>query len=532
MLGMSTLELLSAIGRQGCYLIIGLFLLLCSYRILLHPLRGYPGPFLAKVTAFYAGFYVVKKSLHLKMLENHRRYGSVVRLGPDRLVFNTVTAFRVIYQSDQSVKSYTYQSTTKDFPVNMFTERDHASHLAKRKLIEQAITEKSMRSFGPDMVRQINTYLKQVIEASRTPTPVNITEKARHLALDIVGQLAFGQNLHVQTSQENRFIMDAMSFGHYRLNIYHHMYFLSKIEPTRIINYITSRYRQKYWLLLQTMIKTRMGEERNARPDFYSFVSDTLEAEPDTLRGGSMWTEALFFMSAGGDTVATLTCAIFFYLSRNPECYSTLAHEIRSTFFSGHDIQGGPQLADCVYLRACIDESLRMSPPSPSNHWREQDPDDTKPLMIDGNVIPRGTLISVSPYALQHNEAYFPDSFAFKPERWLDTPGKEEARKIAYDAFGAFSIGPRNCAGKAMAYLEASLVVAKTLWYFDFEPAPGKLGQIGGGVSGAKDGRDRLDEYQLFDIFTSRHDGPYLIFRPQGDVSDKGLGGNCVTVPG
>lgn len=372
-----------------------------------------------------------------------------------------------------------------------------------------------MRSFEPAMVDQVNTYLKQILEASETSTPVNMTEKARHLALDIVGQLAFGYDLGVQTRQDNRFIMSAMAFGHYRLNIYHSLYFLSYIEPTALLNYLAAEAREKYWRLLQTMIKTRMAQEKNSKPDFYSMVSDALDAEPDTLKGGSMWTEALFFMSAGGDTVATLISAAFFYLSCNPECYSSLAREIRSKFTSGRDIKGGPQMASCSYLRAVIDETLRMSPPSPSFHWRVQDPKDHKPLVIDGHLIPHGTLVGVSPYALQHNEAYFPDSFRFKPERWLETSGNDEARKIAYDAFAAFSTGPRNCAGKAMAYLESSLVISKTLWYFDFERAPGKLGQIGGGRLGAKDGRDKPGEFQLFDIFTSRHDGPHLVFRPR-----------------
>jgi len=175
-------------------------------------------------------------------------------------------------------------------------------------------------------------------------------------------------------------------------------------------------------------------------------------------------------------------------------------------------------MASCTYLRACLDETLRMSPPSPSVLWREQDPKDDKALIVDGHVIPRGTLVSVSSYALQHNEEYFPDSFTFKPDRWLEKPGNEEARKIAHDAFGAFSTGPRNCAGKPMAYLESSLVIAKTLWYFEFETAPGQLGEIGGGKLGAKDGRDRPGEYQLFDIFTSRHDGPYLVFHPRNNI--------------
>jgi hypothetical protein len=35
-----------------------------------------------------------------------------------------------------------------------------------------------------------------------------------------------------------------------------------------------------------------------------------------------------------------------------------------------------------------------------------------------------------------------------------------------------------------MAYLETSLFIAKTLWYFDFEAAPGKLGALEEGSQG------------------------------------------------
>ena len=84
-----------------------------------------------------------------------------------------------------------------------------------------------------------------------------------------------------------------------------------------------------------------------------------------------------------------------------------------------------------------------------------------------------------------------------------------------HEAFTAFSIGYRGCAGKSMAYLETSLVIAKTLWYFDFKLAPGDLARVGGGVAGRKDGRGRPDEYQLYDVIAGEHDGPYLVFTPR-----------------
>ena len=159
-----------------------------------------------------------------------------------------------------------------------------------------------------------------------------------------------------------------------------------------------------------------------------------------------------------------------------------------------------------------------MSPPTSTTLWREQDRKDTspEPIVVDGVVIPKGTMVGVNVYAINHNKDVFPDPFAYKPERWLEDGGFDEATKRRMnETFSPFSVGPRGCAGKAMAYLEVSLVLAKAIWYFDFERAPGELGAIGGGKSGDKRGRYRTGESQLEDIFSSRHDGPYLMFRPR-----------------
>jgi cytochrome P450 len=140
---------------------------------------------------------------------------------------------------------------------------------------------------------------------------------------------------------------------------------------------------------------------------------------------------------------------------------------------------------------------------------RDLPPDaDTNPIVIDGHSIPPGTRIGVNIYALHHNKDCFPEPFVFKPERWLPEESQlsPEQTKIMHYAFSPFSIGPRSCAGKSMAYLEVSLVLAKTLWYFDFERPN----------SGLAEGTDLL--FQTEDQFGSRHTGPQLKFRPRGDM--------------
>ncbi|KAI0141770.1 cytochrome P450 [Xylariaceae sp. FL1272] len=484
-IGMSVIE----------YLVYGLlfyWLALGSYRVLLHPLRQYPGPFLAKLTQGYAGFFAAKKRLHIEVHQYHLKYGPVVRVGPDRLSFNTVTALKDIYCNDRITKASTYLVTTRNNVFNVFSAIDNQLHRQKRQIIGQALTDRSIRSFEPTLLEKLDITLQQILESTRTYSPVDITKQSRNLALDIVGQLAFGYDLNIQTTEDNHFVLKGMTFGNFRGNVYQHLPSLSKLYIDKIGDRVFYEARERYFRLMDKMISSRVSQEKDAKHDFYSFVADSFK---NNGRGGNLWLEAIFFLVA--------------------ECYKKLATEIRSSFTNGRDITSGPQLAACHYLRACIDESMRMSPPISTTLWREQAESDNskQPIIIDGHVIPRGVLVGVNTYALHHNAEYFPDPFEYKPERWVH--GQE---MVHHAAFAPFSVGARACAGKSLAYLETSLLIAKILWYFDFTSAAGDLGKLGGGTPGLKNGRHRQGEYQLDDIFTSRHVGPHLVFTRRGEV--------------
>ncbi|KAK3314545.1 cytochrome P450 [Apodospora peruviana] len=465
------------------------------------------------ITYFHPSCIAFQKRLHLVILQNHNKYGRVIRLGPSRLVFNTATALRElnselrwndIYLNDRITKSDAYLAAASQSIFNVFTALDNDMHRQKRKRVSQVTSERAMRSFEPTMAEQIDIYLEQILTSSKNSEPVNMTERSSRLSLDIVGQLAFGSDLEMQKKEANRFIVKGMQFRDYRGNIYMHYPILRKVSIDAIFDWVFYEVREKFFRLLESMIKARAKLGRHAKADFYSDVAGEMGTDTSikSPRSGELSAEAWSFLTA----VATR------------KCYRRLEGEIRSTFSSAADIKGGPKLASCTYLRACIDEALRMSPPSSITLWRVQDPKDKEPLVIDCHAIPRGITFGVNTYALHYNEAYFPEPFTFRPERWLDEPGNQEARKrAALEGFAAFSIGARSCAGKAMAYLGLSFVPAKTLWLFDFETAPGKLGKVGGGTPGATDGRDKPGEFQLYDIFTSQHHGPYLVFRARED---------------
>jgi cytochrome P450 len=213
----------------------------------------------------------------------------------------------------------------------------------------------------------------------------------------------------------------------------------------------------------------------------------------------------------GSDTTPSALAAIFFYLSRKPP-YMKLTEEVRNTFKDSADIHSGPQLRSCIYLRACIDEAMRLSPPVSSPLWREVQ---TGGVDIDGEHLSEGYSVATSPYALHHNPAYFPQPFKYAPERWIpSTDNPQEAIEIAKKAFAPFLIGARMCAARNLATAELLLTVARVVWSMDFRVAEGPDGRRGQGAPGMGRGREREDEFQLFAHFvTVAKDGPVLQFR-------------------
>ncbi|KAI1293262.1 cytochrome P450 [Xylaria venustula] len=505
-------------ATRSTLLLLGLYyFIIIVYRILFHPLRTYPGPFGAKISDGYGGFYALSKRLHLATFRDHEKYGNVMRHGPNRLVFNSAQALQDIYNNERTTKSHVYSLTVKeDGGDTIFNAVDRRRHALKRRVAGRAVTDRAMHSFEPIMHEQIDVFLETLYKSSQASEAVNMTQSCKRLGFDIIGHLAFGFALNTQTNPKYRFMIDGVTMGNYRANCFMQFPFLKNRKLDSLAHFLFSARRSGYHGALEQWIQTRLSQEKHTKADLYSFVVDHIKTDShDGMTLSELWSEALVFFPAGGDTISTALSALFFYLSQNPEAYRKLSDEVCETFTDGTDIKGGPELASCRYLRACIDESLRMSPPVSGTLWRELEKgqEGKGPLVINGHIIPRGTQVSINIYSLHHNEDYFPEPFVFRPERWL-VKNSNELRTL-HSAFTPFSIGSRGCVGKPMAYLEASLVVAKTLWYFDFEAAQGEI--TGGGIPGRKDGRERPEEFQLRDVFSAAHDGPHLVFWPRGD---------------
>jgi cytochrome P450 len=288
----------------------------------------------------------------------------------------------------------------------------------------------------------------------------------------------------------------------------------------------TDNQRVQWAGLLRGWATDRIQSEKTliSEPERRDMMSTIINAtDPDTgenLSQQEIGAEAYTLITAGSDTTATAISATFFYLSRNPTVYERIVTEIRSRFSSLDEIHMGPTLNGCRYLRACIDEALRMSAPVIAPLYREAGPGGAT---VRGIYVPEGYVAASQAYALHHNEKYYPDSFSYRPDRWLSPSSmssESENKSIsvspdAKTAFFTFSHGTRNCAGINLAYLEISLVIARVLWLADLRiPSYPNLARIGAGDREDKEPmRRRKNEYQLYDLFASEKEGPMLEFR-------------------
>lgn len=204
--------------------------------------------------------------------------------------------------------------------------------------------------------------------------------------------------------------------------------------------------------------------------------------------------------------------AVFFYLVHHPKILARLTEELRLTFSKDEDIHSGKRLNSCHYLHACIKEALRRAPPVTGLAPRQVLPGG---ITIGSNHFPEGTIIGSPIYTLHHNSTYFPDPFGYRPDRWLVDPDHgwtEECVGMAQSAFCPFSVGPRSCVAKKLAWMELTMTVARTLYLYDVKLDPKHIHGISDGCVECRE-KPGTFEYRLKGWMTSGREGPLVHFK-------------------
>lgn len=185
-------------------------------------------------------------------------------------------------------------------------------------------------------------------------------------------------------------------------------------------------------------------------------------------------------VAAGSETTATALSAIIGFLLRNPPEMQKLTDEIRKSFRQVSEICT-ERVADLTYLNAVIEEGLRLCSPVAIGLPRVVPEGGAE---VSGHWLPAGIFVSASGYASNRSTLNFLNApSAFDPSRWLsDSASSAETSLLKSSsltpssAFNPFSLGPRNCIGRNLAYLEMRLILTHLLWTFELE-ADGRIGE-------------------------------------------------------
>jgi cytochrome P450 len=178
--------------------------------------------------------------------------------------------------------------------------------------------------------------------------------------------------------------------------------------------------------------------------------------------------DAQVLVSAGSETTARALTFATYSLLTHPRVLALLKAELRDAIPNSdpNDPITLAQVQHLPYLSSVVRESLRLSYGVVGRLARVL-PDET--LTYGRWVIPAGTAVSMSAYDVHHDEAVFPNSFEFMPERWIGNPGLE--RYLV-----SFGKGSRQCLGMNLAYAEMYLVLARVFrWFGDGEGDVGRL---------------------------------------------------------
>lgn len=215
-----------------------------------------------------------------------------------------------------------------------------------------------------------------------------------------------------------------------------------------LLEYITPRYvteaRKNHIRLTEAKLERRMAATNPGR-DFMSFILDNDNEAVTKLSKVELVMLSSNFIVAGSGTSAGGMSGLTYLLLRNPDKLERLRREIRSTFARNQDITM-VATAKCRYLNACLDEGMRLYPPTPGSLPRIVPGDGQE---IDGRWVKGGMGVAVNQLSAGHSELNFKRAREFHPERWLHLePGSEFANDDRA-ASQPFSAGQRVCIGRS-----------------------------------------------------------------------------------
>ncbi|KAB8302765.1 hypothetical protein EYC80_006112 [Monilinia laxa] len=464
------------------------------YNIYFHPLSSFPGPKLYAATdiPFLRG--LLSGKLSFRTLELHKKYGEVVRIAPNELSYDSAQGWKDIYGHrvgrPQMEKSRPFYDGMQGEAPNIVSAAN-GDHPRFRRVLSHAFSEKAMREQEVLITVYIDLLIQRLKETSEKPT--DMTKWYNWVTFDIFGDLCFGESFQcVEKASHHPWVsalFDSMKLACITMAKNRHPLLKRILKP------FTPSYLQEHVDAHNQLSAEKVAKRREIQTDRADFMTYILKNQDKShMVDAEINSNAAILIIAGSETTGTVISGVTYRLLQNPEVLKKLVEIIRETFTSEDQITI-ESVSKLTYLLAVLEESMRMYPPAPIGLPRTIG---SGGEIVCGKWIPGNTTVSVNQWAAFRSTGNFTDPDTFIPERFMGDP-----RFVSdnFQAFQPFSIGPRNCIGRHLAYAEMRLIMTRILWNFDLELC---------------DGMDQWSQQRIYALWEK---GPLMVkVHPRKDV--------------
>ncbi|CAG1959033.1 unnamed protein product [Fusarium graminearum] len=435
------------------------------YRLHFHPLSKFPGPRSAAICRQWQAK-IVRKGFPEKDYEKlHKEFGTkVLRIGPNHLHISDPSVYKVIYSQVNAFPKEPLFYNSFESRHTVFSETDVQLHKERRKLLNPLFSKAGVQKLEPLILEKIQETKEKIKRISKDGS-INVWPALRCMTIDIVSEFLFGSCINMINEHPTSFESEYLKAMSLASELPFERYYstmqrvVAKLVPLSIAANFNPVLRQTE-KLVGIIIDSYDTYKRRTTRSRFPVIFDKLESLSADLQKA----EAINTFIAGSDTTAfTLTTALF-HILHTPEVEKTLTETVDQLFGESHDIPSLIQLEQVKYLRACVNEALRLGMGVPGTLPRIV-PKQAQPFVVEGKVIPPGTLVGMSAYTMNTDpQIWGQDAKSFNPARWLGPDSKELEKQLC-----TFSKGARQCIGMNLAYAEITMTLAHFFHYFKME---------------------------------------------------------------
>jgi len=198
-----------------------------------------------------------------------------------------------------------------------------------------------------------------------TTTVINIVEWSRFIIFDILGDLGFAESFRcLDNSTLHPWVAELYTYtkvGSLVAALRHYILLFSFIWRCIPAKHLEAAQTNFNW----GVNKTHRRLDLKSQPEDFISQSEQHSDDKDLARSlPELESNMNLLIQAGSDTCSIVLSGIINYLLKKPRAYTTLVHEIRSSFRSPIEMTFD-KVEKLPYLGAIAEEGLRLCPPAP-----------------------------------------------------------------------------------------------------------------------------------------------------------------------